>query len=167
MVAGLRRACYPTVMLARLKSLLAVPVSDSGARRHAPDELHLAAAALLVEAAHQDAGYDAAERALVDRLVRERFGLDADEAEALLAAADEKVAAAVDLYGFTRRVKDAFDHDERVELVEMLWQVVYADGELHDHEANLLRRVAALLYVSDRESGAARKRVLRKSRAVG
>jgi len=47
-----------------------------------------------------------------------------------------------------------------VMLVEMLWDVVYADGELHDYEANLMRRVAGLLHVSDQESGAARKRVL-------
>ena len=47
-----------------------------------------------------------------------------------------------------------------VMLMEMLWEVVYADGELHDYEANLLRRTAGLLHVSDQESGAARKRVL-------
>jgi uncharacterized tellurite resistance protein B-like protein len=154
-------------MLDRLKSLFSEPLPSSGARHHTPAELQLAAAALLVEAAHQDAEFDADERALVDRLVRERFGLDSDEAAALAAAADAAVADSVDLYGFTRRLKDAFDHAERIGMIEMLWQVVYADGKLHDHEAGLLRRAAALLYVSDRESGEARKRVLRKSSAVG
>lgn len=154
-------------MMGRLKTLFSVSVSDTGARHHTPDELHLAAAALLVEAAHQDSDFDAGERMLVDRLVREKFDLDAEEAAALIAAADNTVSDAVDLYGFTRRIKDAFDHDERISMIEMLWEVVYADDELHDHEANLLRRVAALLYVSDRESGEARKRVLQKRRPVG
>jgi len=45
-------------------------------------------------------------------------------------------------------------------VIEMLWEVAYADGQLHDYEANLLRRITGLLYVSDRESGEARKRVL-------
>ena len=48
-------------------------------------------------------------------------------------------------------------------MIEMLWHVVYVDGKIHDHEANLLRRVAGLLYVSDRESGEARKRVVSNS----
>jgi uncharacterized tellurite resistance protein B-like protein len=154
-------------MLDRLKSLFAAPEAEAGSGGHPIDELQLAAACLLVEAAHQDATFDDAERAMVDRLVRERFGLDAVEADALVAAADGAVSDAVELYGFTRRIKDVFDHDERVEMIEMLWQVAYADGALHDHEASLLRRVAGLLYVSDRESGEARKRVLRKGRTVG
>jgi uncharacterized tellurite resistance protein B-like protein len=62
--------------------------------------------------------------------------------------------------GFTSAIKDGLDHAERVQLIEMLWEVVYADGQLHDYEASLLRRVSGLLYVSDRESGEARKRVL-------
>ena len=154
-------------MIGRLKKLFAESVSGAGVRHHTPDELHLAAAALLVEAAHQDADFDASERALVDRLVREKFDLDTAEAAALVAAADDRVVDAVDLYGFTRRIRDAFDQDERIGMIEMLWEVVYADDELHDHEANLLRRVAALLYVSDRESGEVRKRVLQKRRPVG
>ena len=56
----------------------------------------------------------------------------------------------------------AISNDERIELIEMMWAVVYADGQLHDYEANLLRRMAGLLYVSDFESGAARKRVLER-----
>ena len=57
-------------------------------------------------------------------------------------------------------VTDRFSFEERVELMEMLWQVAYADGELDDFEANLLRRVAGLIHVSDRDSGAARKRAM-------
>lgn len=65
------------------------------------------------------------------------------------------------MYGLTRDIKNSLDHPERVELMEMLWQVAYADGVLHDYEANLMRRLAGLLYVSDQESGEARKRAQR------
>jgi uncharacterized tellurite resistance protein B-like protein len=54
-----------------------------------------------------------------------------------------------------------------VDLIEMVWEVAYADGELHDYEANLLRRLGGLLYVSDRERGEARKRVLARLRPSG
>ena len=70
---------------------------------------------------------------------------------------------AVEMSRFTSLLRDQFDHEERIEMIEMLWHVVYVDGKIHDHEANLLRRVAGLLYVSDRESGEARKRVVSNS----
>ncbi len=138
----------------------------AAATARGPDALQLAAAALLVEAARMDDDYDATERALIASLLRERFDLDDDDTEALVAAADAATEDLVEVYGFARRVKDAFAPEERVRMIEMLWEVVYADGEVHDHEANLLRRVAGLIYVSDRESGDARKRVLdRRGRA--
>jgi uncharacterized tellurite resistance protein B-like protein len=138
----------------------------AAATARGPDALQLAAAALLVEAARMDDDYDATERALIASLLRERFDLDDDDTEALVAAADAATEDLVEVYGFARRVKDAFTPEERVRMIEMLWEVVYADGEVHDHEANLLRRVAGLIYVSDRESGDARKRVLdRRGRA--
>ncbi len=93
-------------------------------------------------------------------LVRARFELSTEEVSSVIELADEVAHNAVELSRFTRRIRDDFDHDERIEMVEMLWRVVYADGVVHDHEANLLRRVAGLLYVSDRESGEARKRAI-------
>ncbi|MGH6904257.1 MAG: TerB family tellurite resistance protein, partial [Geminicoccaceae bacterium] len=126
---------------------------------HSFEERQLAAAALMVEAATMDSAFDAAERARIGELIRERFALGADEAADLIAEAERAVAASVQWHGFTSAIKDGYDHAERVELIEMLWEVAYADGRLHDYEASLLRRIAGLLYVSDRDSGEARKRV--------
>lgn len=153
-------------MLDRLKSMFSPDAGGTAAHAHGPDELQLAAAALLVEAARMDDDYDADERALIGRLLRDRFDLDEPDTEALLMAADAATEDLVEVYGFARQVKDAFEHEERVQMIEMLWEVVWADGEIHDHEANLLRRVAGLIYVSDRESGDARKRVLDRRRAA-
>lgn len=151
-------------MLDRLRTMFSSDGAAAAAR--GPDALQLAAAALLVEAARMDEDYDAAERNLIASLLRERFDLDDDDTEALVTAADAATEDLVEVYGFARRVKDAFTPEERVRMIEMLWEVVYADGEVHDHEANLLRRVAGLIYVSDRESGGARKRALdRRGRA--
>jgi uncharacterized tellurite resistance protein B-like protein len=114
----------------------------------------------MVEAATMDSTFDAKERSRITDLVQDRFALSAEEADALVAAAERTAAESVELQGFTRAIKDGFDDAERVQLIEMLWEVVYADGELHDYESSLLRRVTGLLYVSDRDSGEARKRVL-------
>lgn len=146
-------------MIDRIKNLFAKP-GDAEDGAHTVDELHLAAAALLVEAAAIDGDFDADERARTEALLRDRFDLDRDEVAALVEMAAAEVAEANELYAFTRAVKDRFSHEERVEMMEMLWVVAYADGELHDHEAHLMRRLGGLLYVSDRERGEARRRAL-------
>ena len=101
-----------------------------------------------------------AELDTIHMLLRERFALSDAEASALLAAARDSAEAAAELWSYARVIKDRFDAEERIALVEMLWEVAYADGVLHDYEAHLLRRIAGLIYVSDRDRGAARKRVM-------
>jgi uncharacterized tellurite resistance protein B-like protein len=129
---------------------------------HSHEELRIAAAALMVEAAQLDDTFDARERDKIRELVAERFELDAEEGDSLIEAAEARVAESVQLHGFTRVIKSAFSQEERIELMEMLWEVVYADGELHHYEANLMRRLAGLMQVSDRDAGAARKRALKR-----
>jgi uncharacterized tellurite resistance protein B-like protein len=146
-------------MLDRLRRLLSGRSPEAAPAARSFEERQLAAAALMVEAATMDRAFEAAERSRIADLIQERFALGADEAADLIAEAERAAATSVQWHGFTTAIKDGFDHAERVELIEMLWQVTYADGELHDYEASLLRRIAGLLYVSDRESGEARKRV--------
>ena len=148
-------------MINRIKALLAGAAPDAAPVR-GEDELQVAAAALLVEAARMDDAFDTDEWQVIRGLLASRFGLNEAETLSLMEAAETKVSNAVELYGFARVVKNSFDEAQRIELMEMLWTVVYADGILHDHEASLMRRVAGLLYVSDRDSGAARKRARQK-----
>lgn len=124
------------------------------------DDLHLAAAALLMEAARMDDAVDQDERERIAQLVRWRFGLSDAETAALVAEAERVTEDLSQWYGFTAAIRGGFSDTQRIQLIEMLWDVAYADGELHDMEANLLRRIAGLLYVSDRDSGLARQRVL-------
>ena len=147
-------------MLDRIKAILRdQPVA---ADTDGFDQLQIAVAVLLIEAARMDNEFDADERAAIAQLLQRRFELAPGDAEKLLALAEEKAEDSVEFYTFTRTVKDAFEHEDRVEFMQMLWEVAYADGELHDHEANLMRRVTGLMHVTDRESGEARKRALRQ-----
>ena len=147
-------------MIKRIKALLL----DSGGRpveaTSDADELQVATAALLVEAALMDDQFDAKERTAILQLLMTRFELSEAATEALLETARARVDKASQLFGFTRVVNDRFTLEERIELMEMLWQVAYADGRLDDYEANLMRRISGLIHVSDRESGQARKRAL-------
>ncbi len=147
-------------MINRVKALFADRrgAPEARADRHSHEELQIAAAALMVEAAQLDDEFDTRERAKIRELVVARFELTSEEGDNLIEAAEARVADSIELHGFIRVVKSAFTPEERIELMEMLWEVVYADGELHHYEANLMRRLAGLLQVSDRESGLARKR---------
>ena len=150
-------------MLARLQRFMARLEAGGDSVKTAPrDELAMAAAVLLSRAAALDGGVDERERAVAaDRLV-ERFGVSREEIDAVMAEAAQTAEESVDLYGFTRVLKGQLDPDGRLMLMEALWEVVYADGTLHDYEAQLMRRLAGLLFVPDRDSGEARKRALVK-----
>jgi uncharacterized tellurite resistance protein B-like protein len=159
-------------MLKRVRAWLA-GVEGEAAAHAARDEKELerrkAAAALLVEAARLDGHYGPEERARIREVLAQRFGLERAEAEALAEAGESAQSAAVDLHRFTRSVLEQSEA-ERLGLIEMLWEVVYADGVEHPYESSLMRRVTGLLHVSDQQSGAARQRVLeqlRRSRPKG
>jgi uncharacterized tellurite resistance protein B-like protein len=126
------------------------------------EELQLALTALLIEAACSDDCFDQAERAVIAQLLESRFGLSPSDTRALLAAGEEAATESAELFHFTRIINERLSFDERVELVEMLWQVAYADGILDEYEDSLLRRVGGLIYVSDPVRGMARQRVLRR-----
>lgn len=119
---------------------------------------HLAAAALLVEAALTDGQFGTLERGHIQDLLAERFGLGRDVAAALLERAETEARNAVEWHGFTNVLKQAYDAAGRVEIIEMLWEIVLADGRVDDYEASLMRRVAGLLYVADGVSAEARER---------
>ena len=125
---------------------------------------HLAAAALLIETAYMDEEFDESERAVISDLVQRRFDLDTAVCQDLLVEAESAVVRSQQLYEFTRAVNDRFTPEQRIEIMEMLWEVVYADGEVHDFEVSLLRRVGGLIYVSDRDRGLARQRVVDRLR---
>lgn len=129
-----------------------------------PDEFaetdyRLAAAALLVHTAAIDGGISEPERLRLHDLIKQRFKLDDAAADKLLARAEEADERAVDLYHFTTRLNRALDDKQRARIVEMMWQVVYADGRVTEFEDNLIWRAADLLHVSREERIALKARV--------
>ncbi|HTV46542.1 MAG TPA: TerB family tellurite resistance protein [Stellaceae bacterium] len=136
--------------------------ASPGGTAAAPNELELALAALLVEAAHGDHRFDDRERSVVARLLARRFGLSSDDARALLAAGEKEANRSVELFHLTRIINERLSFEQRVELIEMLWEVAYADGVLDQYEDSLLRQVGGLIYVPDHERGEARQRVLKR-----
>ena len=134
------------------------------------DGLQVAVAVLLVEAARMDDRFDDAERRVIERLLAQKFQLSPEQTRELVGKAVETGERSNQLYPFTRTAVDRMDPQQRIGLIEMLWEVAYADGVLDPEEDALLRRVAGLIYVSDADRVAARQRVtqrLAKVRARG
>ena len=126
-----------------------------------PDEhgLHLATAALLFEMLRADDNEHPEERAALERVLQEQFDLSGDETCELAKLADQEAAEAASLYQFTGLINENFTAEQKVSVVEMLWQVAYADGRLDPYEEALVRKIADLIYVPHREFIRAKHRV--------
>jgi len=116
----------------------------------------IAVVALLIEAAQIDRASSADEFSAVERIVRERFGLDAAGAEQLIAAARSQLDASLEDWIFAAAVREGFTPEERADILGLLWEVVYADGGLAALEESLLRRLTRQLRVGEAEGEAAR-----------
>ncbi len=146
-------------MIERLKAWL---TEEQGELSGGRDELQLAVAALLMEAAAVGDHLSEAERSVVRRLLERRFGLSEAAAGALALAGERRAQRSTQLFGFARTVNERCSPERRRELIEMLWEVAYADGGLDPLEDAMLRTVGGLIDVFDHERGEARLRVLRR-----
>lgn len=131
------------------------PLDDGDAR--------LALAALLVRIARSDGAYDAGEVTRIDALLAKRFTLGPFEVTSLRKDAETLEEEAPDTVRFTRAIKDAVPYEERSQVVEDLWEIVLADGERDHEEDALMRMVAPMLGINDRDSALARQRAQNKA----
>ncbi len=127
--------------------------------RATDDSLKMATAALLVEAVKADDNVSEEELCALRGGLGKKFGIDAAETEALIRLAEEETSEAVSLYGFTRLIDKGFKYDDKKDIIELLWEVVYADSVLEKHEEHLVRRIADLLQVSHKDFIEAKLRV--------
>ena len=123
-------------------------------RTEAPDSsvpaTRLAVATLLAEIARADFEVDASERTAIRRMLGAAYGLDPESAGELATQAEQAAEEAVSLYEFTSRLNEELSPEEKVEIIEMLWRVAFADGRLDKYEEHLVRKAADLLHVPHR-----------------
>ena len=127
------------------------------------DDATFALAVLLIEVARSDDRVEVREQGIIERVLARRFPLDRSEVTRLMKAAEEGAIKATDLHHFTQTVVREFSEEERIGVIEMLWEVAYSDGLLTGDEDALIRRVAGLIYVSDWERGEAKRQIKHRS----
>lgn len=131
------------------------------------EDARAAIAAVLVMAARADHHYDDRERAMIDGALARRFGLSAEMARELRQEGEAAEAEAIDLYQFSKAIKQAIPHDDRMAILEELWAVVLADGVRDPHEDSLMRQMGDRLGLSPMDLALARQKVAGGGSAPG
>ena len=118
---------------------------------------------LMIEAAYTDGNIDKNELSKITKSLVNTFNEDAKDVDLMLKEAVKNKNNSKSLHHYTSFINKNFDDAKKLLLIEALWEIVLSDGQIHDFESNLIRRLAGLLYVSDVNSGNARKRALDKN----
>jgi uncharacterized tellurite resistance protein B-like protein len=135
-------------MLRTLKSFFEGKIADFVVDAEQPHSLELASAALLMEISRADRGISAVEREAMTNALRRVCHLSDDEIELLLETSEQAVEEAVSLYDFTTIINRHLSRAQKVELIELLWRVAFADRDLDRYEEYYIRKIADLLHVS-------------------
>ena len=118
---------------------------------------------LMIEAAYTDGKVDESELNKIKLSLINIFSEDPKEVDLILEKAEENKNNSKSLHHYTSFINKNFNEKKKILLIEVLWEIVLSDGDVHDFESNLIRRLAGLLYISDVDSGNAQKRALDKN----
>ncbi|MCU7891890.1 MAG: TerB family tellurite resistance protein [Candidatus Thiodiazotropha sp. (ex Ustalcina ferruginea)] len=134
---------------------------DSDEKIHQLEQsIRLAVAVLLVEIAESDFEEAPEERRVILQSIQRQFNLNRASAEQLMALAKEEYTESTDYFQFTRLINEHYTEAQKIKVVEALWQVAFADQELHRYEEHVIRRLAELIYVPHNDFIAAKHRVM-------
>ena len=129
------------------------------------DELQLLCG-LMIEAAQTDGKVDQKEIDKILKILVETFHENQNEVDPVLQNCLNELDEPKSLHSFTTKLNKMFSNEKKILLIETLWEIVLADGELHEFESNLIRRLAGLFYISDVSCGNAKKRALQKINSI-
>jgi uncharacterized tellurite resistance protein B-like protein len=135
-------------------------------KKPAADDPKVAAAALMFHVMDADGERRDVERKRLKELLADAYGLSGTELDRLVQAGEEADQEAIDLYAFTSVLKRSLSHEGCAEFIKIIWEIVYADGEVHELEDNIVWRVAELMGVENRERIALRQLVQSRHPAV-
>jgi len=147
-------------MLAKLKSLLKDSFGhpEAQSEEQLQEQLKMASAILLLEVARTDHNVEEVEVQRIKTLVQDKFSLSAEATQALMDEADDTINDVIDFHQFTSLLNQHFDLDQKCRLVQYMWEIALADGNLDAYEDQFIRKVADLMYLRHSELLSARER---------
>ena len=135
--------------------------SDPG--QNAEHDIRVATCALFLEMARIDESFTQEETASILSILRDKYGLPQEHADALMAAADEELKDSIDYWQFARLINENYSTEEKIEIIETLWRIVYVDGKLDKYEDHLIHKLSTLLRLSHDQLIHAKLKVLRST----
>ena len=151
------------MLIDSIRALLASRPSEPAPERvpgPAVDPLHLAACVLLLDIAHSDGEFSAAERLHLEEVLERHFSLPPESGRTLLELAEAERRKSIDHFRFTSRLDGGYDTDQKIALAEVMWSLVLSDGEVAEHEQYLTRKIANLLGLRPAELSGAKAAAL-------
>jgi len=121
---------------------------SNAANQKSHHDLRVATCALFLEMARIDETFTEAEMETILTILKQKYGLSQELADALVAEADKELAESVDLWRFARLINENYTIDEKIEIIEILWQMVYVDGKMDRYEHYLMNKLKNLLRLS-------------------
>ncbi|MBD8555477.1 TerB family tellurite resistance protein [Rhizobium sp. CFBP 8762] len=150
-------------MFERLQKFISSLTSEVMPSTLQPDDPRVAVMALCIQVMEADGKVEDAERRTLRAVIKDRYQLDDAALAELISAGETAESEAIDFYRFTSDIKRQLSEEQRVDLVGMLWEIVYADGERSELEDHMIWRIADLLGVSDRDRVLMRQNAARRS----
>ncbi|MFA9498173.1 MAG: TerB family tellurite resistance protein [Deltaproteobacteria bacterium] len=129
-------------------------------------DTRVATCALFVEMARIDETFTQAEMDAILSILKEKYGLSREHADALVAKADKALDESVDLWQFARLINENYSNEEKIEIIETLWKIVYVDGKMDKYEHYLMNKLATLLRLSHEQLIDAKLKVLDSSKSI-
>ena len=147
-------------MINSIKSFFETHFQTAATVEDTKHQLKLACAALLIEMMQQDHEIHEMEQQAVKKVLAEKFELTDDELHELYQLAKQEADQATDYHQFTRLISEHYSLPDKIQLIELLWQIAYADGHLDKYEEHMIRRIADLIYVSHADFIKAKHRIV-------
>lgn len=130
------------------------------ANQNTEHDIRVATCALFVEIARIDEKFTDAEMETILSILKEKYGLPQDHADALIAEAEKELEKSVDLWQFSKLINENYSNEEKIEIIETLWRIVYVDGKMDQYEHYLMNKLQNLLRLTHDQLITAKLKVL-------
>ena len=139
------------------------PKGTKDASQTSEHDVRVAVCALFVEMARIDKTFTPAEMETILSILKDNYGLSGEHADALIAEADRELEQSVDLWQFARLINENYSTEEKIEIIEILWQMVFVDGKMDEYEHYLMNKLKNLLRLSHDQLIDAKLKVMGRS----
>ena len=135
-------------MLKKIRSIFTKTSEEVSEKEQVTQKIDKTCAALIIEVALADKVFDESEVNLLKEMLLKAFTLEPQDVQGLIENAEKAVEESTSLYEYTREVNDNFDYESKLNLIDQLWRIAFADGHLDKYEEHVVRKIADLIHIS-------------------